>query len=250
MNSSAFAWSRRIPVPVPLAAQLEQGPRDARMQQRLAEGQTALAQARRECNTWGETIALHNVGTPYKGLGQQTEALRHLGRTFRYMALLALVSRAELPACEKERRAAPDIPSRAAVQSATRATLRNSDVPAAPAAARLQAGAAALALYCQSLGKTWPGYSYGGAWLPAEVRELGSMVSCSDGSVSARVAPTPALRSWILLPGSRITLGHSSCSRCSMRGLARPARRRPGSSPGSSSTRASRRWLIWRSSTA
>ena len=61
-----------------MAAQLEQGPRDARTQQRLAEGQTALAQARREGNTWGEAIALHNVGTAYKGLGQQTEALRHL----------------------------------------------------------------------------------------------------------------------------------------------------------------------------
>ena len=103
------------------------------------------------------------------------------GRTFRYMALLALVSLAELPACEKKRRAAPDVPSRAELPSATRATLRNPDVLAAPAAARLQA-AAALALYCQSLGKTWPGYSYGGAWLPTEVRELGSMVSCSDGA--------------------------------------------------------------------
>ncbi len=100
-------------------------------------------------------------------------------RTFRYTVLLALVALAELPACEKERRAAPDVPFRAEVPSATRATLRNPDVPAA---ARLQAAAVALALYCQSLGKTWPGYSYGGAWLPGEVRELGSMVSCSDGA--------------------------------------------------------------------
>ena len=61
-----------------MAARLEQSPGDARMQQRLAEGNTALAKARREGNTWGEAIALHNVGTAYKGLGQQTEALRHL----------------------------------------------------------------------------------------------------------------------------------------------------------------------------
>ena len=46
-----------------IAPQLEQGPRVARMRQRLAVGLTAPVQARREGNPWGGTIALHDVGT-------------------------------------------------------------------------------------------------------------------------------------------------------------------------------------------
>lgn len=61
-----------------MAAKLEESPREPRAQQRLVEAQSALTQSRHDGDRWGEAIALHNVGTAYKALGQHEEALRHL----------------------------------------------------------------------------------------------------------------------------------------------------------------------------
>lgn len=61
-----------------MATKLEDSPGDGRAQHRLALSQSALAQARRAGDSWGETIAMHNLGTAEKGLGQQQDALRHL----------------------------------------------------------------------------------------------------------------------------------------------------------------------------